>query len=138
MLLKLKHKTLNFRVRLFHLACRMLGLRDHYHDALRDAALEIGRLSAEVKRIDNKNALDVRSSLDVVNFDSLGDVVWIKVTDDRMLRSSVFSQIKDYMRGHGKEHAILVVTKSDVDLRALTDKDLMDCGLRRMLPSERN
>jgi hypothetical protein len=104
--------------------------------AIKEAIDEIRTLKSTVARLDRGNSLDVRSQLEVVDFDKIGDIIWVKVADERMLRYEVFSQIKDYLRGHGKDRAILVVTKNDVELAALTDEDLQQSGLKRMLPSD--
>lgn len=134
---KLKVKLKNLRLVIFNFMCRILGL-PNYHAALMRAAEEIGRLERDVRRLDQKNALDVRSSLDAINFDNLGSVVWIRVSDERMLRHDVFNQIRDYLKGRHKDPPILMLTGKDVDLKGLTDEDLQRVGLQRMKPSERN
>ena len=90
-----------------------------------------------IARLDQKHSLDVRSSLDLINFDNMGEIVWIKVADDRMLRYDVFNQIRDWMRSHGKEHAILMVTGTNVTFDSLTEADLEQAQLRRLTPEER-
>ncbi len=117
--------------------CRLIGVNNVYRIVMKEALLEINTLRNDVKRLDRTNALDVRSSLDLVDFDKLGDIVWIRVADERMLRYDTFNQIRDYMRGHGKDKAILLVTKNDVQLASLTDADLQRSGLKRMQPNER-
>lgn len=117
--------------------CKLLGINNIYRIVMKEALLEINTLRNDVKRLDRGNSLDVRSQLELVDFDKLGNIVWIKVADERMLRYDTFNQIRDYMRGHGKDRPILLVTKNDVQLASLTDADLQRSGLRRMQPNER-
>lgn len=130
---------LNLKVNFFRLKlwihdkmCALLKINNVYLIALRDASREIAKLRSDVARLDRSTGLDVRSQLSVVDFDKLGDIVWIKVADERMLRYDTFNQIRDYMRGHGKDRAILLVTKNDVQLASLTEADLSSAGLVRM------
>jgi len=90
-----------------------------------------------IKRLDRSTSLDVRSSLELLPFDKMGEIIWIKVADDRMLRHDVFNQIRDWMRGHGKEHSILLVTGNNMTLETLSEIDLVDARLRRMTQEER-
>ncbi len=94
------------------------------------------RLESTVARLDRGHSLDVRSNLQAIDFDNLGDIVWIKVSDPRMLRAAVFSQIHDYMRSHGKGNSILVVTDDKTELTGLSDSDLQRVGLRRLMSNE--
>lgn len=132
----LKYKFTRIRLAIHDFIGRILRVHNVYLFALKEASLEIARPTSEVARLDKKNAIDVRSQLDVVDFDKLGGIVWIKVADDRMLRYDTFNQIRDYMRSHGKASAILLVTKKDVELVSLTDDDLSSSGLKRMLPND--
>jgi hypothetical protein len=111
--------------------CSIMGLNNVYRITLKDAALEIAKLRADVARLDRNTSLDVRSQLELVDFNRLGDIVWIKVADERMLRYDTFNHIRDYLRGHGKDKAILLLTKNDVQLASLTDADLESAGLMR-------
>jgi len=134
--IQLKLKFNQFRIWLADIVMRMLRVDNLYRTALNEAILEIKGLRADVLRLDRKNAIDVRGSLDLINFDSLGEIVWIKVADDRMLRADVFNQIRDYLRGHRKDHSILLLTGSNVELQSLTDDDLQRSGLQRVRPNE--
>jgi hypothetical protein len=89
-----------------------------------------------IKRIDRGTSLDVRSSLELLNFEGMGEIIWIKVADDRMLRYDVFNQIRDWMRTHDQAHAVLMVTGTNVQFQTLTEKDLIHARLKRMTKQE--
>lgn len=133
----LKFYSINIRMWLHDKFCDLFRISNTYRIVMKEAILEINTLRTALSRVDRDNSLDVRSQLEVVDFSKLGDIVWIKVADDRMLRQATFTQIRDYMRGHGQDRAILLVTKSDVQLASLTDEDLQRSGLKRMQPNER-
>jgi hypothetical protein len=146
-----KLKFLMIRVWLFDKVCTLLGLENAYKDLCRRATVQINKLYEEaeylenvikerddtIKRLDRNTSLDVRSSLELLNFENMGEIIWIKVSDDRMLRADVFNQIRDWMRTHGKEHSILVVTGTNVTFQTMTEDDLIDARLRRMTQEER-
>jgi hypothetical protein len=136
-LVNLKVNLTIIRLMIFNWTCKALGM-PNYHTALTKAASEIGRLEQALQKIDRRNALDVRSQLDVVNFDKLGGFVWIRVSDERMLRHDVFNQIRDYLKGRQKDPPILMLTGKDIELQSLSDEDLQKAGLRRLTPRERN
>lgn len=123
---------------MFDFICGLLGLDNAYRIVMNQAVLEIKKLADDVSRLDRKNSLDVRTQLDVVNFDNLGEIVWVKVSDDRMLRYDVFNQIRDYLRAHKKDNSVLLLTGTNVQLISLTDEDLQRSGLKRMAPRERH
>ena len=91
----------------------------------------------KIKSLDRDNSLEVRSSLELLDFSGMGEIIWIKVADDRMLRHDVFNQIRDWMRSHGKEHSILIATGTNVTFDSLTEQDLVNAQLKRMTPEER-
>lgn len=137
---RLKAAFYNFRVWLLDKSCKLLGFGDLLatsRDTMRNQQAQIKSLSESLNKYDRGTSLDVRSNLEVVDFEKLGDIVWIKVADARLLRYDTFNQIRDYMRGHGVDRPILLVTKNDVDLVSLSDEDLQKSGLRRMRPNER-
>lgn len=136
-MLSLKVKWFQLKLWIHDKVCNLLGLNNVYRIALRDAAAEISRLRSDVARLDRSTSLSVRDQLEVIDFEKLGNIVWIKVSDERMLRYDTFNQIRDYMRGHGKDRPILLLTKNDVQLASLTDEDLQSAGLTRALPNER-
>jgi hypothetical protein len=98
---------------------------------------EIKKLTDDIARLDRTAALDVRSSLELLNFESMGELIWIRVSDDRMLRHDVFNQIRDWMSSHGKGHSVLVVTGTNVTFNTMTEEDLTNARLRRMTQEER-
>ena len=140
---RLKAFFKDFRIKLFYFLADACKMNLDYKEALQEAIFNIKKLSAEnaelkitIGRLDQKHSLDVRSNLDLINFDALGEIVWIKVSDDRMLRYDVFSQVKDYMRSHGKSNAILLLTGTNVELKSLTEEDLIQAGLCRVKENE--
>jgi hypothetical protein len=134
----------NLKIRLLKICLYVLSLFNPPTVwALKAAIQEIGRLeekvrklTADIARLDRTAALDVRSSLELLNFENMGEIIWIKVSDDRMLRHDVFNQIRDWMASHGRAHSILIVTGTNVKFEALTDQDLVQARLRRMTQEE--
>lgn len=114
----------------------LFGLNGAVVEALNEAKAEIERLSRDVRRLDTKTSLDVRSQMDMLDIDKYGDIVWIRVSDERMLRYDVFNQVRDYLRGHGKDRAILLLTGPNVSVESLSDEDLKRALLRRMTKEE--
>lgn len=139
-MLNLKARLVTIRVWLLDKTCWVLGFGDllkSSRDTIHNQTLQIKSLSEAMNKYDRGTSLDVRSNLEVIDFQKLGDIVWVKVADARLLRYDTFNQIRDYMRGHGVDRPILLVTKNDVDLISLSDEDLQRSGLKRMQPHER-
>jgi len=120
------------------------GMESEIIDVLNRARGEITGLRADKEKLekqvvlhDRGTSLDVRSSLAAIDLDSLGEIIWITVGDERMLRADVFNQIRDYYNTHGKGHSILLVTGPNVTFKSLTDGDLEEAGLRRLSRLER-
>jgi hypothetical protein len=102
---------------------------------LEAAKITIREQEITIARLDRSTSLDVRSSLELLNFETMGEIVWIKVSDDRMLRNDVFNQIRDWMRSN-HPHSILMVTGTNVEFNTLTEQDLENAKLRRLTPEE--
>lgn len=139
-MLNLKARTSTVRIWLLDKACKWLGFGDLLktsRETMRNQQAQINSLSESLNKYDRGTSLDVRSNLEVIDFEKMGNIVWVKVADARLLRYDTFNQIRDYMRGHGVDRPILLVTKNDVDLVSLSDEDLQRSGLTRMRPHER-
>lgn len=132
----IRAKTLRLRLWLHDKFCWAFGIESAYLHAIKQAIDEIATLKRTVARLDRGNSLDVRSQMSMLDIDKYGDIVWIKVSDDRMLRYDVFNQVRDYLRGHGKDRAILILTGNNVEIASLTDEDLKKALLRRMTKEE--
>jgi len=138
---KLKNKLF---YRLYNLLVWLFGMRSEFVDAMTRAQREItflrtdkAKLEAQVSKHDRGTALDVRSQLSAIDLDSLGEIIWITVADERMLRQAVFTQIRDYYASHGKGQSIILLTGPNVTLKTLTEEDLLNARLRRMTRKER-
>lgn len=152
----LSTRFLLIRLWAFNLLCIILRLENPVESVLRKASNEINGLRNQVSymntkleaakitireqeitiaRLDRSTSLDVRSSLELLNFETMGEIVWIKVSDDRMLRNDVFNQIRDWMRSN-HPHSILMVTGTNVEFNTLTEQDLENAKLRRLTPEE--
>jgi hypothetical protein len=108
---------------------------DFLNSELETAARTIKTQEETIRRIDREASLDVRSNLELLNFEAMGEIIWIKVADDRMLRYDVFNQIRDWMTSH-KPHSILMVTGTNVAFDKLTEEDIQRSHLRRMTKEE--
>lgn len=130
--------------RLYAFLVWAFGMRHEFVETMNRAAKEITGLRADKEKLtkqvalhDRGTALDVRSSLGAIDLESLGEIIWITVGDERMLRADVFNQIRDYYNSHGKGHSILLVTGPNVTFKSLSDEDLQEAGLRRLTRIER-
>ena len=140
MLSKLRRAFMVFRLWVVAKTCNLMGfgnILNRANETIREQKKQIESLSEALNKYDRGTSLDVRSNLEVVDFEKLGNIVWVKVADQRLLRYETFNQIRDYMKGHGVDRPILLVTKNDVDLVSLSDEDLQRSGLKRMQPHER-
>lgn len=138
---KLKNKLF---YRLYGFLVWAFGMQSEFIDVINRARNEITGLRADKEKLtkqvelhDRGTALDVRSSLGAIDIESLGEIIWITVGDERMLRADVFNQIRDYYNSHGKGHSILLVTGPNVTFKSLSDEDLQKAGLRRLTRIER-
>jgi hypothetical protein len=139
MLAILKQKLLNIRLNALEYILKAFGLKNYYAYHLSRAAEEITALEKQVEgmsrtinSLDQKSSLDIRSQLDLLNLESMGDILWIRTSDPRYLREATFTQIRDYMRSHGKPNCMIILTSDAVKLESLTENDLLKIGLRKL------
>ena len=134
---KLFHLLYSFLVWAFRMRSEFIETMSRADSQITDLRADKEKLTKQVELHDRGTALDVRSQLSAIDLDALGEIIWITVGDERMLRHDVFNQIRDYYRSHGKGHSILLVTGPNVTLKSLDQEDLDRAGLRRLSRLER-